>query len=288
MVCDVVFGEGKSLRKGVLERGGILFQRFIGVALMVVPFIIFAFIVRFWPTDAVSTTLNPNPWSDVWACRFCDELPFEPRMLVIVLLSGALGSMIHTATSYASYVGSRKFVDSWAWWYFLRIPIGMGLATILYFVLRGGFFTPTSGSGDSAKNVVNPFGFAAVASLAGMFSKQATDKLKEVFDGFFRTEEDADRSDKLSNGKPVISKIEPAKVPVSKSGAEIVLTGAGIGKASKVTVNNERRKFQVADAGRLSLKLKSADVEMVRDLEIQVINPDEFGGASDRKTIKVV
>ena len=38
---------------------------------------------------------------------------------------------------------------------------------------------------------------AAVVGLAGMFSKQATDKLREVFENLFKTEKGTNRADPL-------------------------------------------------------------------------------------------
>jgi len=34
---------------------------------------------------------------------------------------------------------------------------------------------------------LNPFGAVAICGLSGMFSKQATEKLREVFEDFFKT-----------------------------------------------------------------------------------------------------
>lgn len=50
---------------------------------------------------------------------------------------------------------------------------------------------------------LNPYGIMAIACLAGMFSKQATDKLREVFQTLFQIKEETPRYDKLNNsGKP--------------------------------------------------------------------------------------
>jgi hypothetical protein len=57
----------------------------------------------------------------------------------------------------------------------------MALALVFYFVVRGGFLTTSGGAKD-----INPYGIAALAGLVGMFSKQATDKLSEVFSTLFR------------------------------------------------------------------------------------------------------
>jgi hypothetical protein len=59
---------------------------------------------------------------------------------------------------------------------------------------------------------VNLFGLVAVAGLAGMFSKQAIDKLREVFDNLFRTATgtgDVERSGKLVGHLAVAEKMIP-------------------------------------------------------------------------------
>jgi hypothetical protein len=129
-------------------------------------------------------------------------LPFnfsiERRYLLIVVLSGALGSYVHLATSFSDYVGNRKLVSSWFWWYALRPFIGTTLAVMTYFVVRGGLILPNGSAGD-----LSPYGVAAMAGMAGMFSKH-TDKLREVFENLFRTEKLTERADKLgAEGEPV-------------------------------------------------------------------------------------
>ena len=116
----------------------------------------------------------------------------EIRRILLVMVVGALGSFVHAATSFVDFVGNRSIFRSWGWWYLLRPFIGLSLATIFYFAIRGGLF-----SADADADDVNPFGVAAMAGLVGMFSKQATDKLREVFDTLFRTEGDDKRKDPL-------------------------------------------------------------------------------------------
>lgn len=123
--------------------------------------------------------------------RLVLTLPLERRYLLLVAVAGALGSYIHLATSFTEYVGNRAFRWSWALWYLLRPFIGMALAVILYFAIRGGLIT-----GTGATETLNLYGVAALAGLAGMFSKQATDKLREVFENFFKTEKESVRGDK--------------------------------------------------------------------------------------------
>jgi hypothetical protein len=150
------------------------------------------------------------------------KLGAESRLILLVMLAGALGSYVHTATSFVTYVGNRSLKSSWMWWYVLRPFIGMTLAVIFYFVIRGGLLSAGAGASE-----VSPFGITAVAALAGMFSKQATDKLRDVFDNLFKTEKgkgDEQRGDKLAGDLPVsenmlpINKISSHQIP--KSGSE--------------------------------------------------------------------
>ncbi|MGW2744987.1 hypothetical protein [Streptomyces sp. NPDC001450] len=121
-------------------------------------------------------------------------LTADTAMLLAVICASALGSFVHAATSFATYVGNRRLYASWLWWYLLRAGIGVALALLVYFLLRGGLFAGGSGAGAT-----NPYGFAGIAGLCGLFSKQATDKLREVCDTILSTSSDGDRErrDKL-------------------------------------------------------------------------------------------
>lgn len=104
----------------------------------------------------------------------------ERRYLIVVVIVGAIGSFIHLATSFADFAGNRRLVRSWIWWYMLRPFIGIALALMFYFSFRGGLMTTGSGTAD-----LSVYGIAAMSGLAGMFSKQVTDKLREICDTAF-------------------------------------------------------------------------------------------------------
>ena len=70
------------------------------------------------------------------------------------------------------------------------------LAVVVYLVLRGGFLTGVSSSN------LNPYGFVAMAALVGLFSKQATNKLDELFSTMFRTDAERALKDKLNTPDP--------------------------------------------------------------------------------------
>ena len=109
------------------------------------------------------------------------NLEAEVRLILIVLFSGALGSMMHALRSFFWYVGNRNLVTSWIMKYILLPFSGATLALLFYLVLRAGLFSP-----DADVDATSVFGFAGVAGLVGMFSEQAVEKLKEVASTIFK------------------------------------------------------------------------------------------------------
>ncbi|HMD99870.1 MAG TPA: hypothetical protein VKM93_21395 [Terriglobia bacterium] len=168
-----------------------------GVYLVILNLLLLYLLLRLWPGQVPLTAgplrvkLIPGVWEpEVWT---------EVRFLALVALVGALGSYIHLATSFADYLGNRQFMKSWTWWYVLRPFIGSALAVAVYFAARGGLVS------GAAPADLSLYGVSAIAGLTGMFSKQATDKLREVFETLFKTEK-TPRADALKQptdpGKP--------------------------------------------------------------------------------------
>lgn len=176
-----------------------------GIYLIVLNLALLYILLRIWPETTASAPASRVALGG--GLEF--EVPLEIRYLLIVAVAGALGSYIHLATSFADYVGNRQLVWSWGWWYALRPFIGMALALLVYFLIRGGLVLP-SGNGNVA--TLSPYGVAAIAGMAGMFSKQATDKLKEVFENLFRTQNPPERRDELkAPERSAIQTTQPAR-----------------------------------------------------------------------------
>jgi lipid-A-disaccharide synthase-like uncharacterized protein len=111
----------------------------------------------------------------------------ERQLLWLVLVTGALGSFVYSARSFVDFVGNRALRSSWTVWYLLYPLIGAALALIFFIAIRGGLINPAAQGAD-----INPYGLIAMSGLVGMFSKQATAKLGELFWNIFKT----DRNDK--------------------------------------------------------------------------------------------
>jgi hypothetical protein len=106
-------------------------------------------------------------------------------LLWLVLITGALGNFAHIGRSFIDFVGNRSLRASWSAWYLLYPFIGATLALIFYLGVRGGFLTTATTGKD-----VNVFGLTAISGLVGMFTKQATKKLDELFSTLFKTQAD--------------------------------------------------------------------------------------------------
>lgn len=127
----------------------------------------------FWPKTGPGGKLHQV--QSVTYFGWTHKISVEILLFLVVALAGALGGLIHTIRSASWYVGNRKL--RWSWLPFnLMLPVVGALAgTVFYLVLRAGLFSPSS-----SVTTVSPFGFTAVAVLAGLFSEQAMEKLKDV------------------------------------------------------------------------------------------------------------
>ncbi|HEY6968828.1 MAG TPA: hypothetical protein VJA94_06480 [Candidatus Angelobacter sp.] len=178
--------EDFSIAKPMTKGTRLLF----GIYMMALNVLLVYLLIKIWPEKSTQTAAETVAlfWN-----QFHISVTLEIRYLLIVVLAGGLGSYVHAATSFADFVGNRRCYASWAWWYVLRPFIGIALALMVYFAVRGGLIGASTGA-----DALSPYGIGAVAGLAGMFSKQATDKLREVFETLFKTDNPPDRSDKLT------------------------------------------------------------------------------------------
>jgi len=143
-----------------------------------------------------------------WCTHNFDIGP-EARLILLVLLAGALGSFIHALQSLIDFSGNTTLKASWTWWYIARPFLGMALALVFYAALRGGMLAGT----PAAVKDVNPYGIFTIAALAGMFSDKATQKLADIFDVLFKA--DDNRKDKLKKVTIKTTSLNNGKVNVA-------------------------------------------------------------------------
>jgi hypothetical protein len=146
----------------------------LGGLVLVVFFCVYGLWV-FWPTPAALD----SGLKTIDFLGYTRKVSADGLIFIIVALAGALGGLLHAVRSFVWYCGEKKLKWSWMPWMLLMPVLGAGLGTVVYLVVRGGFF---QGQDPTA---VNPFAFAALAALVGLFTEQAMEMLKKVADQVF-------------------------------------------------------------------------------------------------------
>jgi len=134
---------------------------------------------QFWPPSPTAPGEAPPASGSFNFFGAGLSLSREKNFLLIVAIGGALGAMAYILRSFFRYVGDRALTNSWLLLYYLSPMVGAILGTLIYIVLRAGLITST-GIGQT-----DPFGFVAVSALVGLFSAQAAEKLKQIFEAIF-------------------------------------------------------------------------------------------------------
>jgi hypothetical protein len=217
---------------------------------------------------------------------WCDWAP-DRQMLFAVMAAGALGSLAHMLTSFGDYVGNRELSTNWIWWFVLRLPIGIALAVLFYFVIRGGLLIPTVQTQAPTNTLestllLNPYSIAAFSALAGMFSKQATDKIGEVFDAAFALKRKVEREGALGSTQPI--KVAPPKLTKGKR-EDLTITGSGFETGTTAAIKNKARVFTRLSATQGKVAILDEDVKEVGKLELVITNPN---GDVFKATVEVV
>lgn len=128
----------------------------------------------FWPANLQALDTKPEGKHVTYFGAHFD-VSTDTLFFVVVALAGALGGFVHTLRSFSMYVGTRYLRWSWIPFNLLLPAVGALGGTVFYLVFRGGLFSTSTSATDA-----NPYGFAAVAALVGLFSEQAIEKLRHV------------------------------------------------------------------------------------------------------------
>lgn len=208
----------------------------------------------------------------------------DHRLLLLVLIMGAVGSWLHAVSSFLDFVGNRSFVASWFTWYLMRPILGAMMAVVFYLVIRAGLF-PQSDVGIKA---INAFSIAALAGLVGLFTQRASKKLADVFDALFPTlQKDKDAlGPKLQPSTSTISLLSPAQLTVDSTDLDVTVTGTNFTKKSVAFVNGKARKSSCKSDETLEFSLLPEDVSSPRELQITVYDPAlEIGSGNSVLTV---
>src|SRR5215469_1943577 len=171
----------------------------------------------------------------------------DQQFFVIVALAGVIGAMLHGLRSLSRYIGERYLFRSWIPYYILLPLVGAILATIVYLVLRAGLLP-----GASASSQPDPYGISAIAALVGLFSAQAAEKLKAVFETLF-TKVDPGTESVTDIAMPTIAEFKPEEGP---PGTPVVISGTNLTSVTSVAFTGaETRKFNADSENRLTVSV---------------------------------
>lgn len=231
-------------------------------------------------TDSVRAARIANRWRplpDTFAVG-CATLPYfgdfpiwdEQRLLLLVLIAGALGGTVHGLRSFVWYVGNRELRLSWLPLY-LSFPFaGAILSWIFYVVIRGGFFAPTTSVEETS-----PFGFVAVGALVGLFSTSAVLKLKEIAETVFtkppsgrnavpqsrETQAEVEEEEEAAGAPAVIERVERLSRAEGADRDAFVLRGSGFAQDSTVEVNGAPRDATFVSEAEMQVALATEDLQ---------------------------
>jgi hypothetical protein len=204
----------------------------------------------------------------------------QGELFLAAMLAGGIGSYIHGVNSFVTYVGNRSFRSSWAPWYLLRPFMGVAMAVIFYVVVRGGVLVMSGGVSQ-----VDPYAMMTVAALAGMFSKQASDKLAEVFDTLFRSRGDDERGDKLEKPPVKITALDPPKVQAGSADTTFIVRGTGFVEGAVARMAGTDIATTFRSATELTIQVPAANLAAAGEIEIEIVNPGENGGSGKVKLV---
>jgi IPT/TIG domain len=188
------------------------------------------------------------------------QLNREVRLFWVVALSGLLGGLLHAMRSLLWYAGNRNLRASWLVMYGLLPFVGLSLAVIVYVVARGGLIVV---SAQPSADIVNPFGFAALGALAGLFSREAAEWLRGVFERLLTTAEPG----RDTSVQPTITGVDP---PSGPPWTPVTISGTGFVDVAEVSFGGTAADdWQVVSDAEISATVPEGAV----DGHVRVLTP---------------
>lgn len=204
--------------------------------------------------------------SSIVSAALAPWLNREQWMILLAASAGGVGAFLHAAHSFITYVGNRRLRGAWFWFYVYRPPIGASLGIVFYFVVRAGFMSGSAGE-------MSPYGVVALGVLAGWFSKQATNKLAEVFDTLFRTAQQNEDRDQLTE-QPREFKLESVQAEWGDERGDTVLAftikGSGFTDRLTMLLDDTPVETELTSPTSLRASLSFAEASHLRGQSVHV------------------
>jgi hypothetical protein len=115
---------------------------------------------------------------------------------MVTAFGAGVGSAITTILGYLEHASEKKdFERAYAPWYVGRPLMGLLLGLVFYFLLRGGLLALAAYPSTSTSPAdLNAAALAGIGGLVGLFSKNAIEKLRELFNTLFSSTKSAEEA----------------------------------------------------------------------------------------------
>ena len=180
--------------------------------------------------------------------------PNDRALLVLVLLAGTLGSVLHALRSLFMYVGARKLVSSWALMYVL-MPFAGGATAVIYYIIVGAGLVALAGSQPGFTTI-------GIGALVGLFNAQAIEKLKSVTEGVFSKAPVS--SERLTQTPLTLSGMAPTE-GLAGGGTDVLISGTGFAAGTVIAFDG----------------VPATSVSVVGDKQIKAKTPAHAVGSVD-------
>ena len=135
--------------------------------------------------------LNSISWPD-WLMKYAEKAP-DFSNAAATMLGAGIGSTVATILAYLEHASEKKDFDTaYVPWYVARPLMGMMLGLIFYFLLRDGLLAVVTN--NSTPESLSEAGLTGIGALVGLFSKEAIEKLRELFNTLFSTRKNVEES----------------------------------------------------------------------------------------------
>jgi IPT/TIG domain len=255
--------------------------RMLVLVLVLLLVFLFTFLVQLW---FATTALQSGTTGTVEFLGQHQPFTTDSAFVMIALSGGALGGTLHAISSLAKHIAHGDFDWRWTTWYLTNPLAGAALATIFLFVLQAGLIgtsSPATGTPATGTSSENLYGIAAIATLSGLFTRHALEKLKKIFDVAF----DVSDAARPPAGTPWISEIDPTHMPVAATSGELTIKGSGFDEGSQVEVAGtllaaksrtnvamvvELPATALANAGAVRIRIRSPNGVFSNDAQMEV------------------
>jgi hypothetical protein len=135
--------------------------------------------------------LNSLCWPD-WIMKCLEKAPDFTNASATMFGAG-IGASVATILAYLEHASEKQDFDAaYTPWYVARPLMGMLLGLIFYFLLRDGLLAVLANK--STPENLSEAGLTGVGALVGLFSKEAIEKLRELFNTLFSTRKSVEQS----------------------------------------------------------------------------------------------